>query len=231
MIKKSIRKMIITSCAAAMMVGVLTACGSDDRSDDNKAEVTIEEKTSEDESSEIEKNKSGTESSETEADKSGTESSETEENKSGVEDKKEAENDNRADVSASDTNNDLAEKSYTIATLAADADVESFATDVIDTIKAKDVEKLADILRYPVSVNGNDVADKDTFLSLVNEKGISDTYVNSVSALSNKDLFANGQGICLGSGEVWFRDVNFDGISENGDPDFKIITLNGILSE
>ena len=42
------------------------------------------------------------------------------------------------------------------------------------------------------------------------------------------DLFANGQGIMLADGLIWFRDVNYDGITQNGTPSFKIITVNTI---
>ena len=41
-------------------------------------------------------------------------------------------------------------------------------------------------------------------------------------------LFANGQGICLGGGKIWFLDVNFDGVKQVDEPLLKIITVSGV---
>ena len=72
---------------------------------------------------------------------------------------------------------------------------------------------------------------KDAFMALINEKGASEVFVSSVSGLTSKDIFANGQGIAIGNGDVWFVDDGFTGLDQIGDPDFKIITLNGIIAE
>ena len=41
-------------------------------------------------------------------------------------------------------------------------------------------------------------------------------------------MFTNGQGICMGDGEIWFLDVNFDGVEQTADPLLKIIAVQGI---
>ena len=41
------------------------------------------------------------------------------------------------------------------------------------------------------------------------------------------DLFFNGQGICLGAGEIWLNDMSY--MTENA-PDLRVIAINGIES-
>ena len=43
-----------------------------------------------------------------------------------------------------------------------------------------------------------------------------------------RDLFVNQQGICMGNGQVWFVDVNFDGIEQADEPLLRIIRINGV---
>ncbi len=75
------------------------------------------------------------------------------------------------------------------------------------------------------------MADEDAFVSKMNESTVSSTFVSAVSNADCSDLFANGQGIMIGNGEVWFLDYAYDAVElkENGEPEFKIITLNGIV--
>ena len=43
------------------------------------------------------------------------------------------------------------------------------------------------------------------------------------------DLGKNGEGVFLGSGEVWIRDVNYNGIEQVAEPELRIFGLNGIV--
>lgn len=45
---------------------------------------------------------------------------------------------------------------------------------------------------------------------------------------NGRNIFANGQGICMADGEVWFLDVSYDGIEQTGDSLLRIITLQGL---
>ena len=41
-------------------------------------------------------------------------------------------------------------------------------------------------------------------------------------------MMRNGQGICMGSGELWLRDIAFDGIEQVGEPALRIVAVNGL---
>lgn len=163
-----------------------------------------------------------------------TEDKKTEEKKDKKEksdDKAKEEKTEEENTEATSSDNTSTGNTYAAATLAPDDKVEAFAQSVIDTVKAKDWSKLADMMKYPATINGSSVDSKDAFMALINEKGASEVFVSSVSGLTSKDIFANGQGIAIGNGDVWFVDDGFTGLDQIGDPDFKIITLNGIIAE
>ena len=112
-----------------------------------------------------------------------------------------------------------------------EAVVESFAEKVKTAIVNSSWSDLGDMISYPITVGGTEVADKDAFVNKMNEATVSSAFVDAVSNADCSELFANGQGISIGNGEVWFLDYAYDavGLVENGEPDFKIITLNGIV--
>lgn len=200
------KKKLTYIVATALFAGVLiTGCGKDVA---NTTEVTEQAEQTEDKKTEEKKDK-----------------------KEKSDDKAKEEKTEEENTEATSSDNTSTGNTYAAATLAPDDKVEAFAQSVIDTVKAKDWSKLADMMKYPATINGSSVDSKDAFMALINEKGASEVFVSSVSGLTSKDIFANGQGIAIGNGDVWFVDDGFTGLDQIGDPDFKIITLNGIIAE
>ena len=121
---------------------------------------------------------------------------------------------------------------YAAVTTAADDKVEAYATQVQNAIIAYDWSQLGDMINFPISIDGNQVSNKDELINLLNDHIISPDFISAVGQPDvPKNLFANGQGICMADGNVWFYDTNFDGINQNGDPNFKILAINGIIGE
>ena len=109
------------------------------------------------------------------------------------------------------------------------ADVEKFAAEVKQLFLQKDWETLSGMMDYPVRLFGEtDANNKEEFLAAMNGHEFPDSSFKAMENEPCDDLFANGQGIMLADGLIWFRDVNYDGITQNGTPSFKIITVNTI---
>lgn len=105
------------------------------------------------------------------------------------------------------------------------AEVEAFCDEVKQLCLDGDWAKLADLICYPVLVNGSAIDDRDAFLAFMEGKGLSAVDREELENETCTELFFNGQGICLGAGEVWIRDVNY---LTDADPLLQIIALNGI---
>ncbi len=41
-------------------------------------------------------------------------------------------------------------------------------------------------------------------------------------------MMSSDQGICLGSGELWLRDIAFDGIEQVSEPMLLVVAVNGL---
>ena len=122
--------------------------------------------------------------------------------------------------------------SFAIATTASDDAVKAFATQVQNAIIGYDWATLGGYVKYPITIDGNQVANGDELKALLDDHIISPDFLSAVGqADAPNNMFANGQGICLADGNVWFLDENFDGISQNGNPSFKVIAINGIIGD
>ena len=103
------------------------------------------------------------------------------------------------------------------------------AAEVKQLFLQKDWETLSGMMDYPVRLFGEtDANNKEEFLAAMNGHEFPDSSFKAMENEPCDDLFANGQGIMLADGLIWFRDVNYDGITQNGTPSFKIITVNTI---
>ena len=86
---------------------------------------------------------------------------------------------------------------------------------------------LADMIRYPITINGTELADADTFLEYMKDKTIDESDRAAMMEENFLDMFVNGQGICMGAGEVWLNDPHY---MTDEEPLLQIIAINGIVS-
>ena len=85
---------------------------------------------------------------------------------------------------------------------------------------------LADMIRYPITVNGTELADADAFLGYMMDKTVSESDREAMLAEEGLDMFVNYQGIMMGDGEIWLSDPNF---GTDAEPVLEIIAVNGIV--
>ncbi len=107
--------------------------------------------------------------------------------------------------------------------------VEEIAAAVRAAYLSEDWAALSGMIRYPVTVNGTELADADAFLSYMSDKTVSES---DRAALGDEedchDMFYNGEGLCLGSGQVWLIDPNY---MTDEEPQLLIYAFNGIAAK
>ena len=85
---------------------------------------------------------------------------------------------------------------------------------------------LADMIRYPITINGVELADADAFLGYMIDKTVHESDREAMLDESLLDMFVNGEGICMGSGQVWLNDLNY---MTDKEPNLQIIAISGIV--
>lgn len=187
------KKVLAVLLAGAIMASALCACGEEkEEATEAKTEAVTEATTT-------------TANETTESVTEATTEAETE---------AEAETDSNESSEPSQTD-------YSAGTTEDAATVEAFALKIRTAVEDSDWETLADMAQYPVMVNGAQVASKDELLSSINEKGVSDEFISKIKGESCTGMMANGQGVMMADGEVWFTD-SFEGKG------LVIITFNGL---
>lgn len=86
---------------------------------------------------------------------------------------------------------------------------------------------LADMIRYPITINGTELSDADAFLGYMIDKTVSDSDRQAMLEEDLLDMFVNGEGIMMGDGEIWLSDPNY---MTDEEPRLEIIAINGIVS-
>lgn len=133
--------------------------------------------------------------------------------------------------------------SYKSVTSASDEEVENFAKKIKEAYLNDDLVALSNMMFYPINYDEEmkdfslrqtkkTVKDASEFMDAVKNLKISDACKEVFKIESCENLWADAAsgGISLGSGFIFFRDVNFDSVSMKtiGRPDFKIISLSGL---
>ena len=118
---------------------------------------------------------------------------------------------------------------YDFVTAMEKSKVEEIAATVRAAYLSEDWAALSGMIRYPITIYGTELADADAFLSYMSDKTVDES---DRSVLENEedchDMFFNGQGICLGSGQVWLLDP---GYMTDAEPQLQIIALSGIVTK
>ena len=86
---------------------------------------------------------------------------------------------------------------------------------------------LADMIRYPIEINGTELADADAFLGYMMDKTVAESDRDAMLDEDLLDMFVNGQGICMGSGQIWLNDPNY---MTDEEPMLQIIAISGIVN-
>lgn len=84
--------------------------------------------------------------------------------------------------------------------------VESFAIEVKQHIKNRDIDALAVLIDYPLTIDGkaNSIINAEDF-HMKSPQIINDNFIDYVSKSSARNLSGNNNGLCLADGRVWFR--------------------------
>ena len=107
--------------------------------------------------------------------------------------------------------------------------VEAFAARVRRLYLSADWNAMAQLINYPITLYPDvEIDDADAFMAFMADKTISESDIEAMTAESCIGMMSNGQGICMGSGQIWLRDIAFDGIEQTGEPDLRIIALSGL---
>ena len=109
--------------------------------------------------------------------------------------------------------------------------VEAFAAWVRQLYLDADWSAMAQLIDYPITLYPDAVInDADAFEAFMADKVMSEADVEAMAAESCVGMMCNGEGICMGNGEVWLRDVAFDGVEQTAEPDLRVIALSGLES-
>ncbi len=107
--------------------------------------------------------------------------------------------------------------------------VEAFAAGVRQLYLNEDWDAIAQMISYPITMYPDvEINDADAFVTFMSDKTISESDIEAMSAENCMGMMSNGEGICMGSGQIWLRNIAFDGIEQNGEPDLCIIAVSGL---
>lgn len=133
--------------------------------------------------------------------------------------------------------------SYREVTSASDIEVESYAKKIKEAILNDDLETISKNIYYPINFDEGmkdfslrqtkkEVLNAEEFMEVVKDLKISEACkeVFRIETCDNLWPDVASGGISLGSGFIYFRDVNFNGVTmeTTGNPEFKIISFAGL---
>ena len=116
---------------------------------------------------------------------------------------------------------------YSAVTAMDPAEVEALCLKAKQAYLNGDWETMAEMIRYPITVAGTELTDAAAFTAFMADKTVAAADREELEADPCTDLFFNGQGICLGAGEIWLNDLNY--MTDNA-PDLRVVAINGIES-
>ena len=118
---------------------------------------------------------------------------------------------------------------YSGATTLGAAEVEAFAAWARQLYLNEDWDAIAQLIDYPITmVPDVEIKDADAFLAFMADKAVSESDIEAMAAENCVGMMCNDQGICLGSGQIWLRDIAFDGIEQTGEPLLRVVAVNGL---
>lgn len=117
-----------------------------------------------------------------------------------------------------------------VTTLDASA-VEAFAAWVRQLYLDGDWDAMAQLIDYPITLYPDvEINDGDAFAAFMADKVMTESDIEAMKAENCVGMMSNGQGICMGDGEIWLRDIAFDGVEQTGEPELRVVALSGIAN-
>ena len=108
-------------------------------------------------------------------------------------------------------------------------DLEAYAAQVKQEYLEHDWAAIAAKIRYPINMYRDVTCNNaDEFLSYMQGKTVHVSDMEAMAEENCHDMFYNGQGLCLGAGEVWILDLSY---MTDKEPELVIIALSGIVPE
>lgn len=109
------------------------------------------------------------------------------------------------------------------------ADVEEIARSVRQAYLDQDWPSIAGRIRYPITMYPDvEIQNPDGFLEYMNGKTVHESDAAVMEEETCTDMFFNGQGICMGSGQIWLLDPSY---MTDEEPTLQIIAVSGIVEE
>ena len=109
------------------------------------------------------------------------------------------------------------------------AGVEAFAAWARQLYLNEDWDAIALLIDYPITmVPDTEIRDADAFVAYMADKAVCESDMEAMKAENCVGMMSNGQGICMGSGELWLRDIAFDGVEQVSEPALRIVAVNGL---
>lgn len=83
----------------------------------------------------------------------------------------------------------------------------SFAEELLEIAEEKDIQKLADAVKYPITVNGKDIADKESFLALGVDGIFTPELLEALKQTNADNLILSDSSVMLGEGSynIWYQ--------------------------
>lgn len=105
------------------------------------------------------------------------------------------------------------------------ADLEDTADTIRRLYLAEDWEAMKKYIKFPVIINGALVDDEKTYDKVIKGKKVIAESRQAIEEENCHDMFYNGQGICLGSGQIWLNDYSY---MTDKVPELRVKTIQGI---
>lgn len=109
------------------------------------------------------------------------------------------------------------------------AAVEAFAARVRQLYLYEDWDDLARFIDYPITLYPDvEVGDEEAFIAFMADRSMAESDIAAMAAETCVGMMSNGEGICMGSGQLWLRDIAFDGVEQTGEPALRVIAVSGL---
>ena len=84
--------------------------------------------------------------------------------------------------------------------------VEAFAAYVRNNVAQSDWTKVSEMIRYPIEINKEEIADAKAFLDFVAKNPPSESFMKAITNELCTKVSARDQGVMLGDGQIWFNE-------------------------